>query len=79
MQLNLWLFRGCLLLIYFTDCRKHAEEPEAPFSGRIIYRTTPKKHAELSQYAVASGEGSINAFIEQAVSYYTQHVMGTRV
>ena len=60
---------------YLADCRKHGEEPEAPYSGRITYRTTPQNHASLSKYAIASGEGSINAFIEQAVQYYTKHVI----
>ena len=63
---------------YLEACRKEGIEPMKPFSGRITYRTSPKKHAELSRLATSSGQGSINGLIEEAISYYTSHVLENR-
>ena len=60
---------------YLAACKAHGIEATPPYSGRITYRTTPKKHAELSRLASISGEGSINALIDHAVNYYTSHIL----
>lgn len=63
---------------YLELCEEKGIEPMKPFSGRITYRTSPKKHADLSRLAVEKGIGSINALIDDAVAYYTSHVLEHR-
>ena len=59
-------------------CKEWDMPADPPFSGRITYRTSPKKHAQLSKYAISNGQGSINSLIEEAISYYTSHVLENR-
>jgi len=36
---------------YLEFCAERSEEPERPFSGKFLIRTTPTVHRELSTYA----------------------------
>ena len=63
---------------YLEFCKEEGIEPKKPFSGRITYRTSPQQHAKLSQLALEKGQGSINSLIDQAVAYYTSHVLERR-
>lgn len=63
---------------YLDFCKEKNIEPQKPFSGRITYRTTPKKHAEISQLVIKTGQGSINAFIDEAIARYKMDVLEKR-
>lgn len=57
---------------HIESCKEWGIKPEEPFSGRITYRTSPQTHAELVKAAAKMGKNSLNAFIEDAVQFYTK-------
>jgi len=51
-------------------CKEWKIKPDAPFSGRITFRTTPREHAALAKATIVSGKRSINTFVDEAVARY---------
>ncbi len=47
---------------YLEFCRERNEEPEKPFSGRVLLRINPELHRKIYIRAKQSGE-SVNRFI----------------
>lgn len=67
---------------YLDFCNERGEEPEKPFSGRFLVRTTPQLHRELMSKATQQGT-SLNQLVvsvladatSPAIVPYTQHTM----
>jgi predicted HicB family RNase H-like nuclease len=51
---------------YLEFCAERGEEPEKPFSGKILVRTDPEVHRALATRASLEGR-SINAIINDAI------------
>ena len=49
---------------YLDFCKERGEDPEKPFSGHFIVRTTPEIHQKIYHAAKKSGK-SLNAWIEE--------------
>jgi len=54
---------------YLAFCEELGEQPEKPFSGSILFRTTPAIHREVALAALES-EKSQAQFIEDAVVHF---------
>jgi predicted HicB family RNase H-like nuclease len=58
---------------YLEFCAQRGEEPEKPFSGRLLLRISPELHREISMLAKLD-DSSLNQWIKErladAVSYY---------
>lgn len=52
---------------YLDFCKKRKEDPEKPFSGHFIVRTTPEIHQKIFHAAKKSGK-SLNAWIEEKLA-----------
>lgn len=51
---------------YLDFCRERGEEPEKPFSGKLVLRMPPKTHQEVHLKAKQAGI-SLNEWINRAV------------
>jgi predicted HicB family RNase H-like nuclease len=51
---------------YLDFCREQGREPERPFSGKILVRTTPGLHRKVALSA-ARRQVSMNAFMQEAL------------
>ena len=51
---------------YLKFCREQGREPERPFSGKILVRTTPGLHRKVALSA-ARRQVSMNAFMQEAL------------
>jgi predicted HicB family RNase H-like nuclease len=51
---------------YLDFCREQGREPERPFSGKILVRTTPGLHRRVALSA-ARRKVSMNAFMQEAL------------
>ena len=51
---------------YLKFCREQGRDPERPFSGKILVRTTPKLHRKVALSA-ARRHVSMNAFMQEAL------------
>ena len=52
---------------YLALCAERLEEPERPFSGKFVLRTTPDVHRAAVQAAAESGQ-SLNAWAEAVIA-----------
>lgn len=52
---------------YLEFCRQRGEEPEKPFSGRVLLRLDPALHREISLRARQQGE-SLNRWIAETLA-----------
>lgn len=55
---------------YLAFCAERSEEPEKPFSGKLILRLTPELHRKVTYYARRKNI-SVNSAIAEAVETYT--------
>jgi predicted HicB family RNase H-like nuclease len=51
---------------YVADCARSGEDPERPFSGRLLLRIEPELHAAIAA-AAARSDSSINGWIERTL------------
>ena len=47
---------------YLAFCRERGEEPDKPFSGKLVLRLNPRLHRQIAAQARRSGQ-SLNAYI----------------
>jgi predicted HicB family RNase H-like nuclease len=52
---------------YLTYCEELGQEPERPFSGKILFRTTPERHRRIFVAANLRGM-SVNSWIDEALA-----------
>jgi predicted HicB family RNase H-like nuclease len=52
---------------YLEFCRKRGQEPDKPYSGRLLVRLSPDVHREIAHAAKLSGT-SVNTFVAQVLS-----------
>jgi predicted HicB family RNase H-like nuclease len=55
---------------YLAFCAERGREPERPFSGRILFRTSPERHRRMSLAAAREGM-SLNAWLDALVAKAT--------
>jgi len=58
---------------YLAFCAKRGEEPEKPFTGKLMLRLSPDLHRMVYVAAKQAGT-SLNAWINQALTHETEHV-----
>lgn len=51
---------------YLEFCKELGKEPEKTFSGKLLYRTTPKVHRQITIAATKQNK-SINAWLDEAI------------
>lgn len=51
---------------YLAFCREQDREPEKPFSGKMMLRTTPELHRKVALQA-ARHQVSMNAFVQEVL------------
>jgi len=51
---------------YLDFCKSRGEEPEKPFSGKLILRTTPELHKAAATAAAYAGQ-SLNTWISKVI------------
>lgn len=49
------------------EAKRHIEEPETPFDGRLTLHLTPEMHMELSKKAEAGGTTNLDAWVIQTL------------
>jgi predicted HicB family RNase H-like nuclease len=52
---------------YLATCAKRGREPEKPFSGKFVLRTTPDVHRAAVQAAAREGK-SLNAWAAEVIA-----------
>lgn len=57
---------------YLEYCAKRGEEPEKPFTGKLMLRITPDLHRKVFIAAKKSG-ASLNAWIAETLEHSTEH------
>lgn len=57
---------------YLEFCAKRGEEPEKPFTGKLMLRISPDLHRKVYIAAKQSGS-SLNAWISQTLQHSTDH------
>lgn len=55
---------------YLEFCKERGEEPEQPFSGKLMVRINPQLHQKIANRAKQEGK-SLNSWIEKCLSEYT--------
>jgi predicted HicB family RNase H-like nuclease len=55
---------------YLEFCSELGKEPNKPYSGKFIFRTTPELHEQIA-IAAAKQDKSINTWIEEVVKQAT--------
>ena len=58
---------------YLAFCAKHGEEPEKPFTGKLMLRLPPDLHRKVHVAARKAGT-SVKAWIKQTLADETEHV-----
>lgn len=61
---------------YLEFCKERGEEPEKPFSGKLILRMPPKTHQEVHLLAKQAGV-SINEWVNRAIEEQIAHSQNT--
>lgn len=51
---------------YLEWCQERGEEPEKPYSGRLLLRLRPEVHSHLAAAAARAGK-SLNSFVAEAL------------
>ena len=59
---------------YLAWCAERNKQPEKPFSGKLMVRTTPELHSRAAIAAARVGL-SLNKYIEKAIEDETQRVL----
>lgn len=59
---------------YLDWCAERNKQPEKPFSGKLMVRTTPELHSRASLAASKVGL-SLNKYIEKAIEDETRQVL----
>lgn len=59
---------------YLNWCAERGKEPEKPFSGKLLVRTTPELHSRAAIAAARIGL-SLNKYIEKAIEDETNQVL----
>ena len=59
---------------YLEWCAERGKEPERPFSGKFMVRTSPELHSRASVAAARIGL-SLNKYIEKAIEDETRQVL----
>ncbi len=62
---------------YLAFCKELGQKPDKPFSGRLLFRTSPDIHRSIYLAANKAGK-SINSWIEEVVKRAAQHALGDR-
>jgi predicted HicB family RNase H-like nuclease len=52
---------------YLAFCEKRGENPDRPFSGKILLRATPELHRQVTA-AAAQGGKSVNEWVTEVLS-----------
>jgi predicted HicB family RNase H-like nuclease len=60
---------------YLEFCNKRGEEPDKPFSGKLMLRVTPEQHRLISTAARKSGT-SLNAWVAERIYKDAQEELG---
>lgn len=60
---------------YIEWCKEDGVEPEKPYSGNLFFRTTPKTHKEIQNYATAHGK-TMNNVLEEAWNAFLSKKLG---
>jgi predicted HicB family RNase H-like nuclease len=53
---------------YLAFCREQGREPEKPFSGNILIRTSPELHRRIALEA-ARRHVSMNTYVQEALEH----------
>lgn len=61
---------------YLDWCKENRVEAEKPYSGRILFRTSPLNHRDLVQAAKREGATSFNAWMQDHLVRRAQLVLG---
>lgn len=59
---------------YLHWCAERNKEPEKPFSGKLLIRTSPELHSRAAIAAARIGL-SLNKYVEKAIEDETKHVL----
>ena len=59
---------------YLTYCEELGQEPERPFSGKLLLRTTPERHHRIFIAASLQGK-SVNAWIDDVISQAADRIV----
>jgi len=59
---------------YLEFCAKRGEQPERPFTGKLMVRLPPELHRKVYVAAKQAGT-SLNAWITQALAHETESIM----
>jgi len=59
---------------YISWCEERGKEPEKPYSGKLMVRTTPEIHSRAAVAAARVGL-SLNKYIEKAIEDETRQVL----
>ena len=59
---------------YLAWCRERNKEPEKPFSGKFMVRTSPEIHSRAAVAAARLGL-SMNKYIEKAIEDETRQIL----
>lgn len=59
---------------YLAYCEELGQEPERPFSGKLLFRTTPERHHHIFVAASVQGQ-SVNAWIDDVLAQAAERVM----
>ena len=52
---------------YLAFCRERGEEPEKPYSGKVMFRFSPETHARAALKAALEGK-SLNQWAEEVIA-----------
>lgn len=52
---------------YLTTCTERGEEPNKPYSGKVLLRIDPALHAQIAMHAQALGK-SINQYASEVLA-----------
>ena len=59
---------------YLGWCKERGREPEKPFSGKFMVRTSPELHSSAVIAATRVGL-SLNKYVEKAIEDETHHIL----
>ncbi|MBN1646442.1 MAG: type II toxin-antitoxin system HicB family antitoxin [Spirochaetales bacterium] len=59
---------------YLDWCRERGKEPDKPYSGKLMLRTTPELHSQAVIAASRIGV-SLNKYIEKAIEDENRHIL----
>ncbi len=57
--------------VYLAFCAEQGIEPDKPYSGKWLFRTTPERHRQIALAAARSGK-SINTWMDDVLAAATQ-------